>query len=195
MGTRGIYGFYKNKVDKLAYNHWDSYPDILGKNIVDFIKETNIEEMNNIFDKIILVDQNSEPTLEQIRECKKWADLSVSSRQLNEWYVLLRKTQGNLNAFKTDLKYMIDGKDFIKESLSCEWGYIINLDTNKFEVYRGFQTENQDNRYKLTQNEVDRLKKEYEYYNCKLIKEFDLKNVPEDWVKIIEKLTEGDEED
>ena len=39
---------------------------------------------------------------------------------------------------------------------------------------------NQDNRYKLTQDEFDKLG-EYKFYNCKLIKEFDLNNIPDNW--------------
>mgnify|MGYP000980881510 CR=1 FL=1 len=51
MGTRGTYGFYKNGVNKLAYMQFDSYPQYLGKHIVEFIRGTSIEEMNQIFDK------------------------------------------------------------------------------------------------------------------------------------------------
>ena len=35
MGTRGLYGFRKNGIDKLTYNHLDSYPDWLGKKVVE----------------------------------------------------------------------------------------------------------------------------------------------------------------
>jgi hypothetical protein len=32
-----------------------------------------------------------------------------------------------------------DGSGFATDSLYCEWGYLIDLDTSTFEVYRGFQ--------------------------------------------------------
>ena len=54
MGTRGLYGFRKNGKDKITYNHWDSYPEGLGQNVLNFVKETSIEELNSIYDKIIL---------------------------------------------------------------------------------------------------------------------------------------------
>lgn len=38
MGTRGIYGFRKNKKDKTSYNHYDSYPSCLGEQMFDYIK-------------------------------------------------------------------------------------------------------------------------------------------------------------
>ena len=42
MGTRGILGFRKNGLDKLAYNHFDSYPEELGANVVKFCRATSI---------------------------------------------------------------------------------------------------------------------------------------------------------
>ncbi len=37
--------------------------------------------------------------------------------------------------------YMIDSLEFAKDSLFCEWGYLVNLDENVLEVYRGFISE------------------------------------------------------
>lgn len=55
MGTRGLYGFHKNGIDKLTYNHLDSYPDWLGKKIVEFCKCAGRDGMNSLFDHIELV--------------------------------------------------------------------------------------------------------------------------------------------
>jgi hypothetical protein len=72
MSSNGVYGFYKNGVNKLTYNHSGSYYDELGVEIVNFLKESNIKELNDIFERIILVDEDSVPTSEQIRECEKY---------------------------------------------------------------------------------------------------------------------------
>ena len=48
MGTRGLYGFRKNGVDKVTYNHWDSYPDGLGKQILRFIKIKKLFFLKNL---------------------------------------------------------------------------------------------------------------------------------------------------
>lgn len=191
MGTRGTWGFYK-EIDKLTYNHFDSYPTCLGKTIIKFIRKHSIEELNTIFENIILVNENDEPTKEQIKECKKYSDLGVSQQTLEEWYSLLRKSQGNPEVYAKDLKYMIDNKDFIKDSLFCEWSYIINLIDNTLEIYKGFQKQIQDNRYKLTNKEIEEVKKTkkergYGYYNSKLIYKISLEQIKKKNVETIDK--------
>lgn len=162
MSTRGLYGFRKNGQDKLTYNHWDSYPDCLGKTIVEFCKQTSIAEMNKIFDQIILVNEGSKPTKQQIVECIEYYDDSVGNQNIKDWYCLLRDAQGNPNVYKQGLKYMIDNKNFIKESLFCEYAYIINLDENILEFYVGFQDEfDINNRYGTEQTDG--------YYPCKMV--------------------------
>lgn len=181
MGTRGCYGFRKDGVDKLAYNHYDSYPSGLGSDVVKFCKETSVKEMNAIFDKIMLVDESGIPTLEQIAECHKYYDGSVSSQTVEDWYCLLRHAQGDLNVYKNGLRYMIDNHDFIKDSLFCEYAYIINLDTKKLEFYVGFQkTPDETNRYGIEDHRG--------YYPCKLVSSYSLnsKRSAEQIVKMME---------
>ena len=164
MGTRGLYGFRKNEQDKTTYNHFDSYPEYLGVNILEFIKKHSIAEMNTFCDRIVMVDQNNIPTDEQKKNCKEnnFIDLRVSSQSENDWYCLLRNVQGDLETlYKCKDPYMIDNSDFIKNSLFCEYAYIINLDTNMLEFYKGFQHVPQDgNRYGTDTTDG--------YYPCKL---------------------------
>lgn len=181
MGTRGVYGFVKNNVDKLTYNHFDSYFNGLGVDIVDFIRKTSIEEMNQIFDKIIMVKETDIPTVEQVIKCYQFANLNVGTQCVSDFYCLLRETQGDLFAYKnTELIYMIDDKDFIKNSLFCEYGYIINLDSEKLEIYIGGTKEKINNRYNTEPFEG--------YYQCELIKEYPLENIPENWIEECENL-------
>ena len=167
MGTRGLYGFRKNNKDKTTYNHYDSYPEGLGADVISFIQKHSIKDMNDLYDRIIMVNEHSAPTEEQKANCMKNSaiDLSVSSQSTNDWYCLLRNLQGNLDALcKCDVPYMIDNEDFIKDSLFCEYAYIINLDDNVLEFYKGFQKRPQlGNRYGTN---ADRG-----YYPCKLVAE------------------------
>lgn len=165
MGTRGCYGFRKDGKDKLTYNHYDSYPECLGEMVVKFCKETTIAEMNEIFDRIVLVDELSKPTRAQIMECIEFYNGDVSTQSADDWYCLLRNAQGDLNVYKHEFKYMTDGNDFIKDSLFCEYAYIINLDTNCLEFWLGFQTEPYTSNRYGTETCDNRGK----YYPCKMV--------------------------
>jgi len=167
MGTRGTVGFRKNGVDKLMYNHYDSYPDGLGAQVVEFLKETSVAVISEIFDKIEMVDGDTKPTAEQIEHCKGWTDLTVSEQSTSDWYCLLRDAQGELGAFKKGLRYMLAANDFIKDSLFCEYGYIVNLDDNVLEFWLGFQKKPQEgNRYGTIKCD--------DYYPCRLVKTYPL---------------------
>lgn len=180
MGTRGLYGFRKNGIDKLTYNHFDSYPDYLGQIMVEFCKTTSVEEMNKIFDRVVLVEEGSTPTKEQIVECAEFYNGSVSTGQIEDWYCLLRNAQGNPNVYKHGLKYMIDNQGFIKDSLFCEYAYIINLDEECLEFYVGFQKEPDEyNRYGTESDDG--------YYPCKLLEEYSLGEINESLVEVIVK--------
>jgi hypothetical protein len=64
----------------------------------------------------------------------------VSSGDPREWYVLLRETQGKPGRM-LQAGVILDASGFPCESLFAEWGYVVDLDSETFEVYVGFQTE------------------------------------------------------
>ena len=82
MGTRGLYGFRKNGKDKVTYNHWDSYPEGLGIEVIRFCNRHSIEGLRNLYDKIVLIDEESTPTPKQIEWAKEHGlyDPTVSNR-------------------------------------------------------------------------------------------------------------------
>lgn len=188
MSTRGAYGFRVDGIDKITFNHFDSYPEGLGQTIVDFLRKTPREELVQAARRIVLVNEDSRPSSEQIAECRKFADLSVGRQTIDSWYCLLRQAQGKPQAYTNGLRYMIDNRDFLADSLFCEWAYVMNLDDNVLEVYRGFQKKrdcNSRNRYR----DLPRLNKKY--YPVALIAEFSLADIPEDWIIAVYKKGAG----
>lgn len=178
MGTRGLYGIRKHGVDKLTYNHWDSYPDYLGHKILEFCSKHTIEDLNRLYDRILLVNTNIPPTKEQIEVFKNcgYLNLGVGEQSDDDWYCLLHRLQGNINAWNKALEKdkgipMSDDSSFIKDSLFCEYVYIINLDDNVLEYYEGFQKQPQrGNRYGIESDEDG-------YFPCKLIMNIPLDNI------------------
>ena len=181
--TRGIYGFRKGNVDKVTFCKGDSFLKGLGKEMVKFIKETPIETMNKIFNKIILVDLIQEATEEQIEDCKKFSNLEANVRSLNDFTCLLWKSIGSLKAYRDEnLRYMIDAASEITNPHLCEYAYIINLDTNEFEIYTLMYKKIMEDRYNKT-GKVD---------GCKLIKKYQLDNIPSNWIKECEQIIYND---
>jgi len=139
MSTRGAYGFRHNGIDKVAYNHCDSYPSGLGKLAIEFIKRNNLQGLKAIEQGIRLVDEEGSPSDEDLKKYDAFCNMNVGGPEEGiSWYKLLRNAQGDFEAFENGLDVMIDGADFLKDSLFCEWAYIINLDDSVLEIYKGF---------------------------------------------------------
>ncbi len=140
MGTRGAWGFIVNGKTKAAYNHWDSYPDGLGETVLNFIGTNTIESLTEIANRIQLVDSDNKPSQELQDQYHKFFDGSVSNQTPDEWYCLLRNTQGEPSVYESaEVVHMIDSADFLKDDLFCEHYYLINLDTGMLD-YSGYDT-------------------------------------------------------
>lgn len=184
MSTRGCIGFRIDEVDKVTYNHCDSYPGGLGESVLMFIATTPIKELKTIAEKIQLVEERDKDghdvpvDPEHLKRFNKYADPSVGESMDNTtvhtYYQLLRDAQGELNAYKEDLDIMIDGKEFLYEGLFCEYAYIINIDTGVLEFYSGFHQGEVKGRYNIPSEE----KKEDDTYNgVSLLMEIPLKDI------------------
>lgn len=181
MSTRGAMGVRIDGKDVITYNHFDSYPEGLGEDIVKDIRETPLLTLKRAAKMLKPVDEDKEPTEEQIKELATYLDLSVSEQSEKDWYCLLRKTQGSLTMLLA-AGYYADASDFLTDSLFCEYAYIVNFDDNLFEVYQGFQK----NPHKQGRYALKKLKdygKVNQYYPIALVATFPLDAIPENWIE------------
>jgi len=160
MGTRGAYGFRYMQEDKISYNNFDSYPEALGLEVLNFVKNTPLEEMKEIAERLIPVDEREIPTDEEQDELLSQG--IIDEKGYIDWYWALREVQGNMAIFKKGLRYILDSKNFLRDSLFCEYAYVINLDEEIVEFYVGFQEKPQNNRYLVSKPD------DQGYYNCRL---------------------------
>ncbi len=135
MGTRGSYGFVLGGERIQVYNHFDSYPSGLGDDVVSFLLE---EFGKNGYDDAVgllkqrvrsmeAIDRNVRPTEAQKKFLEPYMDLRVSNQSTDDWYCLLRNTQGNIEDTLSARYY---------ESNDCgdgEYSYMINLDDETLE--------------------------------------------------------------
>ncbi len=188
MSTRGAYGFFKDNTNKVIYNHFDSYPTVLGKDILNFIVENDNEKLEEIFSRMKVVDNKDLPTDEDyntvvnmigIEEIKKQL-IGVEYTNKNEERIkienetdienFLKDNYYNLlcivpteNLFDNKVNIYEDSTSFIGNSLFCEYAYILNLDTNSLEFYIGANKKSIENRYsKYASGDGD-------YVECRLV--------------------------
>jgi len=168
MGTRGLVGIKVDGKYSGYYNHFDSYPDGLGSKMVEFIKKLNnenIEIMKNNCKNLIVVEAQSELTKEEIDKYCQFSNSGVVNG--GDWYSLLRNIHGAdyLDAIlRGKLEHVFDDIGFIKDSLFCEYAYILNLDELTLDFYRGFQHQAQE--FNPFGDEFYKSVSKSEYYPC-----------------------------
>lgn len=182
MGTRGINVIVANGEIKCAqYNQFDSYPSGQGATALKFLNE----EMTSDFKEKVLacvgitpeeykqywVDCGADPKSDMVgmdvsdKFKKKYLHLHRDCGA--EIYGLIQKSMHGLKLQNTI--------DFAADSLFCEWGYVVDLDKNTFEIYKGF------NEHPLEKNERFEFlndKADDGYYPIKLVKFYNLENLP-----------------
>lgn len=172
MGTRSSIGVHVNGKDKLTYNQYDGYPTGMGKEVYEqicaLIKQHGWDGVVKLATKLKQVNSNKVFTE---KEKEKYGDLWQQVDTGKNMYALLRGLQGDLGAM-LERGIMTKDNEFIKDSLFCEWAYILNVDEKTFEIYMGFQRSPSTNgRYKdLPANKEG-------YYPCKLIHTINLSGV------------------
>ncbi len=121
MSTRGFIGFRttsdKKTLDNVygVYSHSDSYYSGVGIDVLNIYMDNDKESLNNLFNEINWIDEDDECYCDIIDYLKGY--------------------EKNVTFFN-DRNFLIDG-------LSCEYAYVINLESDSLEVYRGFFNEGQ----------------------------------------------------
>jgi hypothetical protein len=131
MSTNGIWGFKIDGVRKMAYNHWDSYPTGLGIDLVEALSHSNLSALKDLARNLKVVDENSYPTEEEKHALQEFTDLNVGTGSPDDWYCVLRDTQGDLEKTLRS-GYMLNGDDW-----GWDWSYLIDLDNEEFVVEGG----------------------------------------------------------
>lgn len=183
MGTRSAVIMIENEKAKGYYNQFDGYPDGLGEEVIDELiaidKINGWKTFKKNVAKVKLVNEDVKPSKAIQKKYNKFFNKNVSTGLSEEWYALLRELQGAkyIPAIMTgEAKHMLDGTEFIKSSLHCEYAYVIDLDKMVLELYKGFQTKLQKgNRFG-----TKRAEGEDKYFPCAKIGEIALEGISKD---------------
>lgn len=157
MGTRGFITFVApdlrepaGEVEKTTYNHFDSYPEGLGLAVLTWLRDevcpdnpTNRTRLvRAVTDLRVVREDVDEVTAVDVKRLAPWTDVGVGgpvpSDKLAFWYQVLRLTQGDPAAI-IQAGVIEDAREFPRDSLFAEWGYVVDARRDVLEVYEGFQ--------------------------------------------------------
>lgn len=194
MGTRNLTMVIDRQgtIKVAQYGQWDGYPSGNGVEILAFAKDkNNLEKLEKRLEEVEFVTPNC-CVKSFIEGYNKRAE--ENCRTENDKYFYERFISRDVGAdilkniitedyvdMPNELKgtiWLEDETDFGKDSIFCEWAYCINFQTNKLECFDGF------NKSKKNQHPRFAIKKPQEgstgyYYGIRLLKEYDLDNLPD----------------
>lgn len=163
MSTRGLLIVKDNQgeVKVAEYISHDAYPSYAGSKLLQmckrdgFIKSLSLSLKNVGF---INDDEDKDP------EVDKNEGIDILEFIINE-----SNTRDHTN--------LENSFNFGRDSLFCEWAYMIDLKENKFVVFQGFNKnfENQDKMFEVEKEDID---PRFPYYGVTRLCEFDLNALP-----------------
>ncbi len=145
MSTRGVIGFRLQGQDWLAHNHSDSYPTSLGWRVIQDVLSLDLHAARDFVSKLVPVESDALPDEAQLRELWEQLaltdDLSEELRQSTEdrrtFDTLIPELRGGLSAHVERGLRFWDNYETFALDMSCQWGYVLNLDDESLEVYTG----------------------------------------------------------
>jgi hypothetical protein len=198
MGTRNLTMVQKNnKLVVAQYGQWDGYPSGQGALVLGFAKKIS-SKLNRIkfekqLKKCVSITENEceklyESVLGPSYSKDGWITIEQSNKLKNAFPTLHRDTGADVLDIifhsKDEIIYLEDSSSFAGDSLFCEWAYLINLDTNQLEVYRGF------NKKPLKKSErfYSMSRSNNGYHQIKLLHTYDIDNLPKekDFINLLE---------
>ncbi len=204
MGTRHLICVVSNGEYKVAqYGQWDGYPSGQGSSILRFLQS----------DQLVAFKENL-PKCSWISEediAKYWSEFGVNiSENSSVSYEIYNKFSERHPQLSRDtgadvLKVIASAPngvklrndyDFSRDSLFCEWAYVIDFDKNTFEVYQGFNEKPLDKSERFYSEVLVKYSSNNTYYPVKLLTSFDLSNLPseDEFLKVCEPPEDEDEE-
>ena len=177
MSTRGFLGFVANEHETIVYAPFDAYPSGLGADVLKWARTvTDWDTVRQQAAALVHVEGDVMPTAEQAAALAEYAkpDTAPEADPAEEWYRLLYKTFGN-PALTLAAEHAPHFPDWPGDSLYCEWGYLIDLDEKRFELYQGFQTRPHKGRF-ASRSANERSG----YYPVKLLVSWPLDELPDD---------------
>lgn len=143
MGTTNLTVVVLNGEVKVAqYGQWDGYPTSAGENISSLINTIDLDKFKNAVNNCSFVNDEYVSKLwkDLGADGSGFVDLKTSNKFKKLYPEIHRDTGVDILSviYKKNGCNLVNEIEFAADSLFCEWAYVVNLDTNCLEIYRGF---------------------------------------------------------
>lgn len=191
MGTRNLtIVFDAGKYRVAQYGQWDGYPEGQGLTCLRFLRDQmNEKDFREALSHIKYID--AEKLQRMWLDYGMYEDGSIKisdADRFREAYPEFSRDTGAeiltmIQNSRITSNCLENSLTFAADSLFCEWAYVIDFDKRTFEVYTGFNNtplEESDRFYFLREYEDTDAYGNRHYYGVKLVKEFNLDDLPDD---------------
>jgi len=173
MGTRHLTAvFLDGKYHVAQYGQWDGYPEGAGQNCLNFARAIAEKSARAKF-------------ADKVRKCswatQKYINNKTSHENWQKDYPELSRDTGSdilkiINDSDRKIK-LVNELEFAADGVFCEWAWVIDLDSNTFEGFKGLNNQplSKGDRFKF----LETGDKE-EFYPARLITKWELDNLPTD---------------
>ena len=197
MGTRNLTIVFDAGEYRVAqYGQWDGYPEGQGLTCLRFIRDQmNENEFRESLSHIKYID--AEKLSNMWKDYGGGEDGLISMKDADRFRATFPEFSRDTGAEILSMIYnhrlttncLEDSITFAADSLFCEWAYVIDFDTRRFEVYKGF------NKTPLTENDRFWFLRKYEdgaYHGIRIAASWDLDDLPTDEAFLAAFKDEGD---
>ena len=187
MGTRNLtMVIYQEKTRVAQYGQWDGRPSGQGSTILDFLAQNKLEAFKEKLLKTKFIDAANQKEIDSfltsIGSKNGWLNMEQSALFAAKYPFISRDNGAGILQMILDSSeeeiWLNDSTEFAADSLFCEYAYVLDLDKNVLEVYRGFTTtplSKKQRFYFLT--EIQKREGD-KYFPIKLAKSYSLDNLP-----------------
>jgi hypothetical protein len=139
---------YKKQYKVAQYGQWDGYPSGQGANVLNFLHSVNLDQFKKKLERVRLLnheDPKDKEFVDRLNESLDAKSMDILAKRLFDKF--FTRDLGSkvlwsiMSASEDDGEILLNGDlEFVKDSLFCEWAYLIDLDKGVLEVYKGFNT-------------------------------------------------------
>lgn len=171
--AQGVWGFVCDDVLKVTAVYADAEPELLGATLVTWFAAQELDEARTLVRSLRLVSDLDLVMADDVLALSDYFERDGMVGSLDNWHNLLAGTRGSPD-LTLQAGYMLDGSDKAKDSLFCDWGYILDLDNGTTEVYQGYRVEEPKGHWA---NAVE-APNEFGYWPISLVATFDYTQPP-----------------